>query len=235
MKSRKHTMMAPSLVLLGFSVASAATISWNYDNNGTLASSNIAGVVPVDHWSNSWPDNPTIDLVDDTGAATTLDITTASNSGSWSQGGHPGQDTDTTYNREMLNGYLNGTGANSSSVEISQVPYAVYDLYVYFASDDHARSGTVTDGTTTFSFGVLDGMVSGGNALLVETTDTGTGYPEANYAVFRGLTTSSVTLSTSFMNAGEYGGIAGFQVVSVPEPSVVLLGALGILGIRRRR
>ncbi|GAA5483098.1 PEP-CTERM sorting domain-containing protein [Haloferula sargassicola] len=243
---KKNPMKVLSLLGLAAIVTAApaaGVISFNIDNNGTVGNPDgtynnlmVAGVVPTIGWINDWNTYPTTDLPDNTGTATTMDYSSSSNSGTWSQGGHPGQDADTTFNREMLNGYLNGTGANSTSITLSQIPYSLYDVYVYVASDNASRSGTVTDGTTTFSFGVLDGMVAGPNALLVETTDTGLSYPEANYAVFRNLSGDNQTFSTSFLTTGEYGGISAFQVVEiVPEPSVVLSGALGFLGLLRRR
>ena len=201
--------------------APIGVVSWNLDHNGTVgdpaggSSTNLAGVVLAANWNNSWWADPKTDLIDCDGEATTLDIAYSSTSGTWTQGSHPGQDADGSFNRELLNGYLNGSGDSSVTITLSEIPYATYDVYVYLASDGYQRSGTVTDGTTTYSFGVLDGMVSSGNALFVETTDAGTEYPEANYAVFHGLTGSNQTFSTSFPFIDEYGGIAGFQLVGV--------------------
>ena len=108
---------------------------------------------------------------------------------SWAiQFSHPGADLDGTWNKEMVNGYLNGTGAAGVSIAMTEIPFTTYDVYIYLTADDAARTATVTDGVTTYSFGVLDNMIAGDNALLVQTTDTAFGYPEANYAVFSGLT-----------------------------------------------
>jgi len=191
-------------------------VSWNYDNNGTVPTNGIAGVEPAANWNNSWPNNPTVNLADNTGTPTTVDI--AYNSfGGWSiQGSHPGLDADGSYNRELLNGYLNSGNSNTptnSSVSITQIPFAYYDLYVYFSSDTAGRIGTVTDGTTTYGFSTLGASSlnnASGNAVLTRTTAAGTGYPAANYAVFTGLTGSSKTINC---NIPLYGGIAGFQLV----------------------
>ena len=204
-------------------------ISWNFDNNSTVGdingstSGNQAGVVLVPNWANSYQANPTVNLMDNSSNATTLDISYTSASGSWSIGGHPGVDADGSYNKEMLNGYLNGSAPAGTSITLSQIPYTTYDIYVYFGSDDNTRSGTVTDGTTTYSFGVLDGMVAGANALFVRTTDTGTGFPEANYAIFTNRSGATKTISTSFYSANHttpnFGGIAGFQIVDKSLPA----------------
>lgn len=246
--NNKMTMTLLGLVATASS-ASAAVISWNLNDWGdspTGSASPGTGVVAVGYWNDTWLDgfpapNPMTDVRDSTGAATTADVSWTSNSGTWNKGAeaHLGADADGTLNREMLYGYVNGIGAAGASVTVSEIPYASYDVYVYFGSDDETRTGTVTDGTTTYSFDVLDGQVAGSNALFAQTVDTGSGNPEANYAVFSGLSSSSLTISTHFRNAAgdadDYGGIAAIQIVEVPEPSIAFLGGLGLLGLLRRR
>lgn len=204
------------------SVGTPGIVSWNYDANGTIPdASAIAGVEPAANWNNSWPDNPTVDLVDNTGSSTTVDIIYNSYN-SWSiQNSHPGVDTDGYYNRELLNGYLNSGDSNiptDSSVSIMQIPFSYYDLYVYISSDVAGRTGTVTDGSTQFSFttmgnaGITD---ASGNAVFTQTTDIGAGYPPADYAVFSGISGRSKTINC---NVPLYGGIAGFQIVPRIDP-----------------
>ena len=224
MKTRCKTAFAVAACLFVASAAQAVgVISYNIDNNSTVGGDGagsfvganaVAGVVESAYWYNTWPDYPTTDLVDNTGATTTVDIAYTSASGTYSiTGAHNGQDEDGSWNLEMLNGYLNGTGSNSVSFTFSEIPYNGYDIYVYFGSDNADRYGTVSDGTTTYSFGVLNGMVAGTNALFVQTTSTDLEYPEANYAVFSNLSGSSKTVYTSFMASGQYGGICAVQLV----------------------
>jgi hypothetical protein len=225
---------------------SAQVISWNLDNNGTIGgASQYAGVVLANNWNNSWPSNPTTDLMDNSGTATTLDLAYGS-WGTWSiQGSHPGQDANGSYNKELLNGYLNAGPAGwnppitDSHVTLTQIPYAQYDIYVYFSSDAADRPGYVTDGTTSYYFNTLGApSISGADALLVQTTETSNAnHPGANYAVFSGLSGASQTLSVQMEQNDLWGGIAGFQVVSVPEPSALALGAIGlmIVGVARRQ
>lgn len=200
-------------------VGAPGIVSWNYDRYGTINSTAVAGVEPAANWNNSWPNDPTVNLIDNTGSPTTMDIIYNSYGDYSIQNSHPGVDANGTYNKELLNGYLNsgaGNAPTSSSVSITQIPCTYYDIYVYFSSDTAGRTGTVTDGTTTFSFSTLgSASIGGANAVLTQTTDTGTGNPPANYALFSGLTGNSKTISCSIPL---YGGITGFQIVPRTDP-----------------
>lgn len=211
------------LYLAAALTAHGSIVSWNYDAFGTIPTNGtaVAGVVPAANWSNSWPSNPTTNLIDKDGQATTLDIAPASANGNYRiQGSHPGLDGDGTYNKELLNGYLNAGGTTgTSSVAISQIPYAHYDLIVYFSSDVAGRTGTVTDGTTTYDFATIGApSIQSSNAVLTRTTSTTGANPPANYAKFSGLSGASKTVTVKIP---QFGGIAGFQVVAnlgtVPE------------------
>lgn len=208
----------------------ASIVSWNYDRNSTVTGNAVAGISPATNWNNSWPANPTTDLMDKNGESTTLDLAYTSFNNWNIQGTHPGLDGDGTSNKELLNGYLNAGPAawnpaiTSSSVTLSQIPYPNYDIIIYFSSDGADREGTVSDGTTTYHFKTLGAAsISGTNAVLAQATDTTTaGYSTAgNYAIFSGLSGVTKTLTVQMRDNDEWGGIAGFQVVadvgSVPE------------------
>ena len=244
--SLSASLRIPALFLASAAVASAAVVSWNYDRNGTVGGSNVAGVVPVANWNNSWPSNPTVNLVDDSGAATTLDLAYSSFNDWNIVGSHPGVDADGSYNRELLNGYLNSGPAGwnppitYSQVVLGEIGYGTYDIIVYFSSDAAGREGTVSDGVTTYSFNTLGpASVSGSNALFGQTTDiAGTYATAANYAIFSGLSGASQTITVQMRDNDEWGGIAGFQVVAIPEPaSAASLGGAAVLlaALARRR
>jgi len=239
-------IIAAAVLLTASFTLQAQIISWNLDDNGTLGGANVAGVAAAANWNNSWPANPTVNLVDNSGAATTLDLAYGSLNTWHIQGSHPGVDTDGSYNKELLNGYLNsgpaawGPSITNSYVSVSQIPYSVYDIYVYFSSDTAGRHGRVSDGFTTYYFSTLGAAsISGANALFTQTTDILGVNPGANYAVFAGLSGASQTLTLNMLSGNDqWGGIAGFQVVAVPEPSTLALAALGGLGLalfRRRK
>lgn len=231
--------------------ANASVISYNFDNNGTVGGDGAgsgpvvgeyAGVVSVDHWYNSWPDNPSTDLVDDGGNVTTMDIGWWSSHGTWSVGGHPGADdapTDSIWNMEMLNGYLNSGTGPVVGLDLKEIPFSMYDVYVYFNADVAGREGQVagkesdTDGgpwgpATTYYFSTNATITS--FEQTTDTTDDAADMP-ANYAVFSG-TSDYFNIETTIL---DFGGIAGVQIVEVPEPtSLALLGGLLLIGIRRR-
>ena len=204
--------------------AAQGIVSWNYDRYGTVSGTRVAGIEAVANWNNSWPSNPTVNLIDNTGGTTTLDISYSSYN-TWSINGNtgpnPGQDADGTFNRELLNGYLNSGPATwnppttTSSVTLSQIPYANYDIIIYFCANAAGREGTVTDGTTTYSFNSIGlPSISGANALLAQTTDiAGTYLTAANYAVFSNLSGASKTVTVQMRDNDEWGGISAFQIV----------------------
>lgn len=243
-------MFALSVAMLSLAgPANAAVISWNVDNNGTVGGdgagslpdlSSEAGVVQVGGWTNDFPAYDPNNLRDNMGNATTLDIVPASTNGTWAiDFAHPGQDADGSWNLEMINGYLNAGGGGTSSVALAEIPYAQYDIIVYFSSDVANREGNVTDGTTTYYFSAIgQPSTDGPNAILAQAmatspTDPGDGDagdgddPLANYAVFSGLSGASQTITVDIPN---FGGLAGFQVVEIPEPaSLALFGFTGLM------
>ena len=236
-----------ALLCASAGLASASVVSWNLDRYGTVSGSRVAGVVPVANWNNSWPSNPTTDLVDDSGVATTVDLSYNSFN-QWtvnSPQGNPGVDADGTYNREMLNGYLNSGPAGwnppitYSQVVLSQISYGFYDIIVYFSSDAAGREGGVSDGVTTYTFNTVGpASVSGVNAILASTTDiAGTYATTANYAIFHGLSGASQTITVQMRDNDEWGGIAAVQLVAIPEPASAasLGGAAGLLAALARR
>jgi len=211
------------LALAATLTAEASIVSWNYDRNGTVTGSNVAGVAPAANWNNSWPANPTANLIDKDGAATTLDLAYTSFNNWNIQASNPGVDGNGTYNKELLNGYLNAGPAGwnppvtSSSVTLSQIPYPKYKVIVYFSSDGADREGSVSDGVTTYYFKTLGAAsIGGGNATLTQATDTTTGgyATGGNYAVFDQLTGTTKTFTVQMRDNDEWGGIAGFQVVA---------------------
>lgn len=217
-KSIMSVALAAGLLAQTQAVKAQTAISWNYDFYGTVEGpSQFAGVVSVANWNNSYPLNPTANLLDSSGAATTLGFSTSA--GGWRiQGSHPGPDGDGTYNKELLNGYLDAS--SQKTVAISGIPYNSYSIYVYLTADVANRTGVVSVGSKQYDFKTLGGAaISGGNASLIQTTSTNGSNPAASYAVFTNLTGAAQTITWQIIGNG---GIAGFQVVSNADVPVAI-------------
>jgi hypothetical protein len=234
------TLAIASLVGSAAVVTSQAqVISWNYDYYGTFSGANdSAGVVSVPYWNDSYLQgfpaaSGRTNLLDSTGATVAgFSFDTSTANGYPIQFADPGLDADGSNNKRLLNGYMNAN--NTQSISLNGIPYAQYDLYVYLSADVAGRAGTVSDGATTFSFATMGNTsISGANAAFAQTTDTTGANPLANYAVFSGLTAANQTIT---WNVPQYGGIAGYQIVAVPEPGAMGIAALslGLLAVVRR-
>lgn len=222
----------------------AQVISWNVDSYSTISgASQYAGVISAPWWNNTYqPANngnynavgasvSWYNLFDSTGANSGVSVTgTTFADGWWNYWSILGSgvvpDADGTYNNVLLNGYDNEADNN---ITISSIPYGQYDLYVYFTADaSPGRAGTVTVGSTTYDFTTMGSTAnSGANAVFTQTTDTTGANPTADYAVFTGLTGGSQTIAAAVTG---WGGIAGFQIVAVPEPATLALVAVGGVG-----
>jgi len=249
-------VLAAVLAVLSITAQAQNIISWSEDVwgfSGTTGGNGLpvnlpAGVVLAYNWNDTWQENwnnvqPTgvtvTGLFDNSGAATSASVTYAAWNGATHIGATLGADADGTHNKEMLNGYLNagpagwGPSITNSYTTFNAIPYAQYDIYVYFGSDAAVgRPGNVTDGTTTYYFSTIPTAVAGANAVLTQTTDTTGANPGATYAVFTGLTGSSQTI-TCYPTGGDdqWLGISAIQIVAVPEPGTLALAAMGGIGM----
>ena len=208
----------------------AGVISYNWDFYGTVPtdSTSFAGVVSAANWNNSYPastnpptaGSPTHNLIDDTGNATAMDIH-FSGTGQWHlnpNGVGAPQDLDGTHNKRLLKGYVDMVGGQPVTVNLAEIPYPKYDIYIYLSADTAGREGHVTDGTSTFYFQTYGSdAISGDNAVFTQATETSDLTPNAaaTYARFTNLTGTSQSLSVF---AEGNGGIAGIQVVEVELP-----------------
>lgn len=180
------------------------------------------GVVPADNWNNlTNAANPTAtNLMDNSGAATTLDISFTG----W------GKDTFNAWGDSRADMYSNflhhqGDTLTNATVSLSQIPYATYDVYIYYTCFPTKQVHAWTDGVTTL-YG-LRGPASGGGLagyVQYQTTSEATALADAdggtaggNYLKFTGLTAASLILTSLGLpnQAGfEQDGIAGIQIVN---------------------
>lgn len=196
-------------------------ISWAYNNGQAIPATGSAGVLSATNW-NLTGDAGSVSLSYNNATASGVTLSLAGGFGAWGIGGVSAPDLDGTYNKAILDGYYNSLG---STLSLGNISYSTYDVYVYFSSDVDGRTGTVSDGTTTFSFSTMGvAATSGGNAIFGLTTAS-IGNPSANYAIFSGLTGSSQTFTIA--NTSDGMGFAGFQIQAIPEPSTMALTVLG--------
>ena len=233
--------------------SNAIGVTFNGDNPNytTLAPTDIAGVVPAANWNNldtrggalgfSFGPQP---LVDNTGAATTVTVSSTL-SGGWNDNAGIGNSTP---DHALMNGVLlyDNAHVDSGSINVSGLNgFAdLYDVYVYIeggSSDNRDIEATVAGITIRGQDrGGFDGVFTPADGTLDGTTDH-------DYILFSGLTGDgfSIELVNPLYQSGVSGrpGIAGFQIVAreqvIPEPLTMALWALGLPGLawygRRRR
>jgi hypothetical protein len=266
-------MRTPIKILCGAAVISTAltlpaqVISWSFDQYGfdnAVGGSSApvpnteAGVVAAYNWNDSWSENystyaygtpVTVNgLFDNSGAATGASISYNSYNGYTIAGSHAGPDANGTYNKEMLNGFLNAGPATWSppvtqdSVMFNSIPYAQYDVYIYVSDDTAGRLANVSDGSITYDLSTMGAAeISGANASLIQSTDTTGANPSADYVEFTGLSGSSQTFTVSPGDQSPadaaWVGLAAVQIVAVPEPGTVALAfcGFGLLAARLAR
>ena len=88
-----------------------------------------------------------------------------------------------------------------------------YDLYVYFGSDGNGRTGKVAlEGGATYSFNTFSAQAGDFPAQYTQTTDEGDGNPNANYALYEGLSGDAQTIN--LIRGSNNSGFHGVQIVS---------------------
>jgi len=197
-------------------------ISWNLDDWSTVNPTDLAGLAPATNWVDTYLNNITTSLPDNTGAATTMNLYYSSYNTYQVYGYHVGYDANGTANREMLNGFLNAGPAawnppvTNTYVALTNIPYAQYDVVVYFNSDTSGRHASIDNGSTTYYFSTMgSAAVSGVNALFQPATQTNSAiFPGADFAFFPGMTNADTVITeTPKSGNDQWLGIAGFQVI----------------------
>jgi hypothetical protein len=147
-------------------------------------------------------------LVDSAGNPTAMTMSFTS-VGAWANN----NEDQTTYGR-LFGPFIYGDSASPDvNISLGNIPYAYYDVYVYMGATLNGFTGTVSSGSTTYSYTTASNATSGG-ALGVDVyteTTAPTGSPTANYCVFRNV--SGPTFSFKHTRGNINGGIFGFQVV----------------------
>ena len=186
-------------ILLGVNFVGGDAISAGSSVTG------IAGVFGQSNWNNApgGAGDP-LSLVDNTDNASILRVKWATN-GPGAIGAEPGA---AAADALLMHGILlpRGSGAGGDDVitqiEVRNIAYPTYDLYLYVVSDGGSEA------TFTANDEIIDATVAtfdGEFGQIVENFDSG------NYIVFKGLTGPTLTITGNVVSGKP--GIAGFQIV----------------------
>ena len=183
-----------------------------------------AGVVPQAHWNSAAgaTQSTPLALVDDSGAASGASVTWSAGGGGWMT-----PIADQPGNARMMKGYLDTTSASSTTVTVSGLPQATYDVFVYADGDNRAydRSASYTiggSGITAAAIALTDPANTNFAGTFVAANQT-----SGNYVRFRITGTGfTVTASPTLPEAGtRRAAVNGIQIVPVAAPTA---GAIGI-------
>ena len=144
---------------------------------------------------------------------------------------------------KLMNGYLDNVGPEGfATVDILNITYANYDVYVYMGADMNGRLGAIESTTAgqTFSYATFSQFSDIEGAFpdfYTMTANQGTGHPLANYCVFRNQSSGSFSVR---INRGiNNSGIHGIQIVPTNPELIEGAGSspanaipLGVLGDR---
>lgn len=229
------TLLVCSMCLMAPAVQ-ADSIGINFGANrggSSLAAADIAGVAPQINWNNAPnADGSIANAVDNSNDPTGVAVNWDTDE-SWNQGGTPvGGDGI------MMRAWASENGGAAGVITLTNIPYAVYDIYVYVGHDRNGEDTIFTETGGAFTgFRTIEDVTSAtvaGNPFVFNeiTVSGGTG----NYFTTAGLTQTSITINMATGTAGgDRGPITGLQIVEVPEPATMSLLALGGLALLRRK
>ncbi len=184
----------------------------------------ISGYIPVLGWNEPFKMSNTDVLVlnDNSGNTTTATMTVDRNfTYSWAINVDSGYGTITDLERNIARIFNScighsGGGSKRKLVEVEDVPYSNYNVYVMLVIDASNRNSEISIGDQTFYYASVGNHTtdlfsrSEGPWVIADNTVPGT-YPQATLAVFENVT--DPTLLIEFKCAGN-SGISGFQIVS---------------------
>ena len=244
------------LFLLAPAAVHAAVVSFDIGTQGVtpLASTDEAGVIAVTNWNNVGGTGQTTDFtnaIDDSGAATGIDISITSAEGvRWGGNHFHGQVAGANANMMRDIAYENGAG-DTFNVAFDDIGYDNYDVYLYTGAKFEAWGGSISNGGTSY---FIRGAETSPN--FVQGTETGSfaNATSADYVKFSNLSGDSQDFEfrvdaqqiyfagaqiVSLDVAGPAGPSSSTGISAVPEPSsaiaLLLIGSAGVLRRRRRK
>ena len=169
----------------------------NWNNTNGLASGNEANLRGANAGA----------LVDSLGDVTGATLTWAAN-GTWNTNNGTGSGDN-----KLMNAYLDHT-IGFVNVEVSNITYANYDVYVYFGSNTNGRTGAIESTTAGQTFYYTTSSQQGGGfpGSYLLTEDESGRNPASNFCVFRNQI--SATFSAQVNRGSNNSGFHGIQIVS---------------------
>ena len=186
-----------------------------------LIGSGTAGVVSLSDWNNNYFNSAfqgsgtLSSLVDSNGNLVPGMSIEFSGSGPWS---NPVESL-TNSTLDLLSG-----GLENGSIQISDIPYSSYDLYVYVGGWDNTRAGYMylNQNATGYTSGSDVGFTAFQNAsqsslTTLTATTAASGQPQVTDVEFAGLGATSLTLTWYGSVANRAVMVSAIQIVDVPN------------------
>ncbi len=219
-----------SLQLAVSHFASAASIGVNFSTdsfavNYDLGPTDVTGVVAQQNWNNAHNSDASLaNLIDSQGNSTGASVT-------WFHNPYATAVPTGTPTGDLLH---SGIADFNGSIVVSNVPYATYDVYLYIAGGVNAGGLFFANGNTVGGNGGPYGTLNASPSFIPASgTDFG------NYIDFPAINGSTLTLQgLATTGVQSVAVIDGFQIVPTPEPSTLVLAAVGmaaLMGVARQR
>jgi len=220
----------------------------NFLGNSGDSVTGSAGVVAIGNWNNIANTNFTSGSIQSSDGLSSVALSLSG--GGSANGWHSGTTSDGG-NGSLLDGYIDAGTTSTGTATISGLTGSLYDVYIYDEGDsvrpsnngdylpNYAVNGTTYYTATLAGGGSFNGFVEGGIALANNNT-----YPTdltyGNYIEIQGVDpiAGAITISANSDTQTWRSPFNGFELVSVPEPSMAglsLVGGLLVLGCAHRR
>lgn len=217
LRSRPLALLALASLWIGMPGAEIRAESLNVDvglTNG-VPSNTFGGAASQSGPWNSLGLSGIATAIDAAGGVTDVSIAVSAGTNEGTVGLSPTNDIELL----LFDNIFSSGGTNDWSILLQNVDPGVYEVFVYEAANTIVDSGQIT--VNGVSAGLLEGQPD---------------FPANPITLTRGETFTSVfttvepagTLEISGLGGSQTAGIAGFQVVFVPEPSSTLASALAI-------
>jgi hypothetical protein len=216
------------------SQAALYNVDWKKSGDGTPVFTGAAAVGSTgDVWNTTDPESNILadlaSIADSSGTVSTVSVVwsdelqSSINSGAidFSTSGPGGTNLD-----PLMEDYGFTAPGNTATVTISGLALnSSYTIYLFGHPDGFSQDVT---------FAVTDAAESA-QTLAASKNDNNGFVAGTDFAIFTGNTGGTGTVVYTQTSFTGFSGSAGFQLDVVPEPSVALLGGLGLLGLLRRR